>query len=89
MKYQDQNTRYFSLEKNDNLEGFDFGGTYGWFRSELVKEFSHYEFGQYTIDLDIEEGDIVFDFGASIGPFIWLIKEKNQSKVVCIEPSHQ
>jgi FkbM family methyltransferase len=89
MKYQDQNTRYFSLEKNENLKGFDFGDTYGWFKSELVKEFSHYEFGQYTIDLDIEEGDIVFDFGASIGPFIWQIKEKNPSKVVCIEPSHQ
>ena len=87
MKYQQQNFQYFNLDKYDTLNGFDFGKVEGWFKDELTKEFAHFKFGQYTIDFDVEEGDIVFDFGASIGPFVWQIKEKNPSKVFCIEPS--
>jgi len=34
----------------------------------------------------VEEGDVVFDVGASVGPFTHLIKEQNPSKVYCFEP---
>tara|TARA_A100001015_G_scaffold282354_1_gene346534 strand:+ start:2745 stop:5279 length:2535 start_codon:yes stop_codon:yes gene_type:complete len=34
----------------------------------------------------VEEGDIVFDIGASSGPFTYLIKEQNPEKVYCFEP---
>ena len=76
------------LDKNsDVLEGFDWGITKGWFRKELVKEFTEYKGGQYQVDFKVDKGDIVFDFGASIGPFVWQIKDQEPSKVICIEPS--
>jgi len=76
------------LDKNsDVLEGFDWGITKGWFREELVKEFTEYKGGQYQVDFKVDKGDIVFDFGASIGPFVWQIKDQEPSKVICIEPS--
>lgn len=41
----------------------------------------------YERFFEVEEGDVVFDVGASIGPFTYSILDKNPSKVVCIEPS--
>lgn len=77
------------LETQSNiLEGFNWGGTGGWFRKEIHGEFTNYKDGQYQVDLKVEEGDIVFDFGASMGPFIWQIKDQKPSKVICVEPSN-
>jgi len=35
----------------------------------------------------VEQGDVVLDIGASIGPFTYSILDKNPSKVICVEPS--
>ena len=73
--------------QSDVLKGFDWGPTNSWLKTELTKEFTNYKGGQYQVDFKVEEGDIVFDFGASIGPFIWQIQNQKPSKVIAIEPS--
>lgn len=37
----------------------------------------------------VEEGDIVVDIGASVGPFTYKILEKNPKHVFCLEPQKQ
>ena len=46
------------------------------FRDKLYEQF-----------FKVQEGDIVLDVGASIGPFTYSILDKNPSKVICVEPS--
>jgi FkbM family methyltransferase len=41
----------------------------------------------YERFFEVEEGDIVLDIGASIGPFTYSILTKNPKHVFCIEPS--
>lgn len=38
---------------------------------------------------EVEEGDIVFDIGASLGPFTYSILHKNPSHVFAFEPSYE
>ena len=71
---------------NNKLDNFNWGSSQGWFKDEIRKEFID-RGGQYQVEFKVEDGDIVFDFGASIGPFTYQIKNQNPSKVVCIEPS--
>lgn len=37
----------------------------------------------------VEEGDVVVDIGASIGPFSYSVVHKNPSKIICLEPSEE
>ena len=77
------------MKKNSNLfKGFKWGGSSGWFKDVIIEEYTTYKNGQYQVDFEVEDGDIVFDFGASIGPFVFQIKNQNPSKVICIEPSN-
>ena len=71
---------------NNKLDNFNWGSSQGWFKDEIRKGFID-RGGQYQVEFKVEDGDIVFDFGASIGPFTYQIKNQNPSKVVCIEPS--
>ena len=71
---------------NNKLDNFNWGSSQGWFKDEIRKEFID-RGGQYQVEFKVEDGYIVFDFGASIGPFTYQIKNQNPSKVVCIEPS--
>ena len=71
---------------NNKLDNFNWGSSQGWFKDEIRKEFID-RGGQYQVEFKVEDRDIVFDFGASIGPFTYQIKNQNPSKVVCIEPS--
>ena len=41
----------------------------------------------YETFFEVEEGDIVLDVGASVGPFTFSILEKKPKHVYCIEPS--
>ena len=42
----------------------------------------------YERFFEVEEGDIVFDIGASLGPFTYSILHKNPSHVFALEPSY-
>lgn len=42
--------------------------------------------GIYTKFFDVEENDVVFDIGASVGPFTASILHKNPKQIHCFEP---
>lgn len=66
---------------------FDWGTANDWYKEQIIKEFSNYNL--YTKIFDVEENDVVVDFGASNGPFPFVIKEKNPKHVYCFEPSKE
>ena len=43
----------------------------------------------YEKYFEVEEGDVVFDVGASLGPFTYSILDKNPSQVFAFEPSFE
>jgi FkbM family methyltransferase len=43
----------------------------------------------YERVFEVEEGDVVFDIGASLGPFTYSILDKNPSQVFALEPSYE
>lgn len=43
----------------------------------------------YERFFEVEEGDIVFDVGASLGPFTYSILDKNPSQIFTFEPSFE
>lgn len=55
-----------------------------WFRKTVEKEIFVEDL--YQKFFRVEEGDIVFDVGASAGPFTYFIKDQNPKKVYCFEP---
>ena len=55
-----------------------------YFKECLEREF--FNNSQYEKYNSVKEGDVVVDIGASIGPFLYTIKDKNISKAVAVEP---
>ena len=68
-----------------DLKGFDWGVSSDWYRKTIFKEV--FEDKIYEKNFFVEEGDVVVDLGASIGPFPYTIKNKNPKHVYCLEPS--
>ena len=68
------------------LKEFDWGfiEKVEWIKSLIEKEV--FIDDVYQKQFKVQEGDVVVDFGASVGPFTHLIKENNPSKVYCLEP---
>ena len=64
---------------------FNWGKTNEVFKEHITNEL--FDRSIYTRVFDVEEGDVVFDIGASIGPFTFNIIEKNPSHIFCFEPS--
>lgn len=55
-----------------------------WFKKTVEKEIFLNDI--YQKHFSVEEGDIVFDVGSSVGPFTYSILDKKPSKVFCFEP---
>ena len=70
---------------NNDLENFDWGTSNQWYRETIENEIFVEKI--YEKIFEVEEGDIVLDVGASIGPFTYSIIHKNPSHVFCLEPS--
>ena len=51
-----------------------------WLTEEYVNR------SQYEKHHTVQEGDVVLDIGASIGPFLYSIKDRKPSKVIAVEP---
>lgn len=74
----------------DNLKflkvGFDWGhaAENKWFKDTVEKEI--FVDNVYQKFFEVEHDDVVFDVGASSGPFTFSIKDKSPSKVYCFEP---
>jgi FkbM family methyltransferase len=60
---------------------------YDGFKETIIKEI--FEDRMYEKYFEVEEGDVVFDIGASLGPFTYSILHKNPSHVFTLEPSYE
>jgi FkbM family methyltransferase len=60
---------------------------YKGFKETVYKEI--FEEKIYERFFEVEEGDVVFDIGASLGPFTFSILDKNPSHVFAMEPSFE
>ena len=69
---------------NIKTDNFDWGKSNDWFRWAINKEI--FEERIYEKFFSVEEGDVVMDVGASIGPFTYSILDKNPSHVYSLEP---
>lgn len=70
-----------------DIKGFDWGNSSDWYQKTISKEI--FQDKIYEKFFSVEEGDIVVDLGASIGPFPYTIKDKNFKHVYCLEPSSE
>ena len=68
------------------LDGLNWGDFPIFLKETLLQEFSS---DCYTSVVPIREGDIVFDFGASIGFFPYSMKQVQLEHIYCIEPCHE
>ncbi len=67
------------------MDSFNWGTSPEWFQNIITKEI--FQERIYEKFFEVEEGDIVLDVGASIGPFAYSILHKNPKHIFCIEPS--
>jgi len=67
------------------MKEFDFGNMSERLKSLLKKEFA--ETGTYNRYFDVEEGDIVVDIGASVGPFTYAALSKKPKHCYLVEPN--
>lgn len=70
------------IHKEEN--SFDWGKKSEWYVSQATKEI--FEYNIYERLFEVEEGDIVVDLGASLGPFTYSILPKNPKLCFVVEP---
>jgi FkbM family methyltransferase len=70
-----------------DLNNFNWGSSNNWFIETISKEI--FEEKIYEKFFEVENGDIVIDVGASIGPFTYSILHKKPKHVICVEPSFE
>lgn len=68
-----------------NIEDFDWGISSDWYKNTIGKELFIDKI--YENYVKVEEGDVVVDLGASIGPFPYSIKHIPIKHIYCFEPS--
>lgn len=70
-----------------NIENFNWGKSTQWFKEFIGNEIFNERI--YEKIIPVEEGDVVFDAGSSIGIFGYSILDKSPSKIYCVEPSFE
>jgi autotransporter strand-loop-strand O-heptosyltransferase len=75
------------FETKNKLDGFDWGTQTEWYKQSIISEI--FEDRIYERFFEVEEGDIVLDVGASLGPFTYSIIPKNPKHVFCFEPCEE
>lgn len=79
-------TSIFKIMNTDVFpQNFDWGKFSPYLIRTLVKEFGMDNI--YEKFRTVEDGDVVVDIGASVGPFTYSIINKNPKEIYCIEPS--
>jgi autotransporter strand-loop-strand O-heptosyltransferase len=76
-----------TVSRKNKLEGFDWGTQTEWYKQSIISEI--FEDRIYERFFEVEEGDIVLDVGASLGPFTYSIISKNPKHVFCFEPCEE
>ena len=72
------------IEKKNKLDGFDWGGKTNWYSEAAIREIEDHNI--YDRCFTVEEGDIVVDLGASLGPFTYSILPNNPKQCFVVEP---
>jgi len=72
--------------KNQSHLGLDWGDIKGnsWFLNQVEDEV--FEHDVYQMIFSVDANDIVVDVGASVGPFLWKIADRDPGHVYCVEP---
>jgi FkbM family methyltransferase len=70
-------------EKIDETQ-FDWGNNSQWYMEAAIKEI--FEDNTYERFFKVEEGDVVVDLGASLGPFTYKILPNNPKQCYVVEP---
>jgi len=73
-----------TIEVKSKLDGFNWGDKEQWYIDMTKVEFDREH--MYNRIFDVEEGDIVVDFGGSIGPFTYSILNNNPKQCYVVEP---
>jgi len=72
------------IERKNKLEGFDWGGKNNWYVDATIEEMGYGN--MYDRFFTVEEGDVVVDLGASLGPFTYSILPNNPKQCYVVEP---
>jgi autotransporter strand-loop-strand O-heptosyltransferase len=72
------------MEEKTNEIDFDWGKKTDWYVEQAKKEI--FENNTYERFFEVEEGDVVVDLGASLGPFTYSILPKNPKQCYVVEP---
>jgi FkbM family methyltransferase len=80
------NKNLHQVYKPKQVKDFDWGEIFDneWFRGVIEDEI--FVRKVYEKFFSVEKDDIVFDIGASVGPFTYSIQNKNPKHVYCFEP---
>lgn len=70
-------------EQNDTINELDWGKKTGWFDFAVKEIFEDNTYGKV---FQVEEGDVVVDIGASLGPFTYSILKYNPKECYVVEP---
>jgi len=76
--------KIINKSKSNVPSDFDWGKKSEWYVSQATKEI--FEDNAYERFFEVEEGDIVVDLGASLGPFTYKILPKNPKQCYVVEP---
>ena len=72
------------VKVKNKLDGFDWGGKDNWYSDAAIQEIEHDS--MYDRFFTVEEGDVVVDLGASLGPFTYSILPNNPKQCYVVEP---
>lgn len=71
---------------HEKIKNFDWGENNEWYKKQMIIEFFSNE-NIYEKVFKVEENDVVMDIGASLGPWSFLLKDRNIKHLYCIEPA--
>ena len=80
----DTHTNKNTMEEKIDEISFDWGKKSDWYVDVAIKEI--FDDNTYERFFEVEEGDIVVDLGASLGPFTYKILPKNPKQCYVVEP---
>jgi autotransporter strand-loop-strand O-heptosyltransferase len=72
------------VKTKSKLDGFNWGGKNNWYSDAAIQEIENDN--MYDRLFTVEEGDIVVDLGASLGPFTYSILPNNPKQCYVVEP---
>jgi len=73
------------IQDNSSHKKFEWGDSSEWYKNTILEEI--FENKIYEKFFEVSDGDVVVDFGSSIGPFAFSLNDKKINHIYCFEPS--